>query len=248
MLGLLTACEPAPPAPGTTAEPSANRPAAPFDLPLERPLRAGFLVLDGVYNTELTAPYDVFHHTPFHTDPTPGVEVFTVSPDGASVTTFEGLQLAVDYGFEDAPEIDILVVPSAKGNMNVDLENERLIEWVRRTGQGASFVVSLCDGAFVLAAAGLLDGRAATTFPGDQDSFAAMFPRVELHREPSFVHDGPLLTSQGGAKSFDVTLYLIAHIFGDDVARGVGRGLIIAWPPERDEVRGLVIAARPGSG
>src|SRR5687767_13735551 len=70
-----------------------SQPAA--DLPRDRPLRAGFLVVDGVYNTELMAPYDVFQHTTFHAKP--GIEVFTVSPDGQPVTTFEGLRIAPHY-------------------------------------------------------------------------------------------------------------------------------------------------------
>jgi transcriptional regulator GlxA family with amidase domain len=214
----------------------------PVDLPRDRALRAGFLIVDGVYNSELMAPYDIFHHTPFHTDPGPGIEVFTVSPDGEMVTTFEGLQLTPHYGFANAPEIDILVVPSAEGSMGRDLENAELIGWVRDVGRQADFVVSLCDGAFLLAEAGLLDGRRCTTFPGDQDRFHERFPGLALQRGPSFVHDGKMLTSQGGAKSYDVAMYLVDHLFGENVARGVGRGLIIAWPPAPGDLEAVVVA------
>jgi transcriptional regulator GlxA family with amidase domain len=207
-------------------------PSPTVEIPEDRPLRAGFLIVDGVYNSELMAPYDIFHHTPFHTKPAPGIEVFTVSPDGEPVTTFEGLVIAPHYGFDDAPEIDILVVPSAEGSMDADLQNEEMIAWVRATGERADFVISLCDGAFVLATAGLLDGRTATTFPGDQDRFAEMFPEITLLREPSFVQDGGVLTSQGGAKSYDPAMHLVDLLYGESVAAGVGRGLIIPWPPE----------------
>ncbi len=200
-------------------------------MPLDRPLQAGFLIVDGVYNSELIAPYDILHHTQFHTRPRPGIEVFTVSPDGKRVTTFEGLTLVPHYGFADHPDIDILVVPSAEGSMDRDLENEAMMEWVRRVGNDALFLVSLCDGAFVLAAAGLLDGHECTTFPGDQDRFAEMFPELALVRGVSFVHDGKALTSQGGAKSYDVAMYLVDHLYGEEVARGVGRGMVIPWPP-----------------
>jgi len=199
--------------------------------PLDRPLRAGFLIVDGVYNTELIAPFDIFHHTPFHTEPAPGIEVFTVSPDGAPVTTFEGLTLTPHYGFANVPEIDILVVPSAEGSMGRDLRNREMLDWVRQVGSRARWIVSLCDGAFVLAAAGLLDGHRCTTFPGDQDRFAETFPELELERGVSFVHHGRLLTSQGGARSYDVAIYLVHHLYGEEVARGVGRGLVLSWPP-----------------
>ena len=169
----------------------------------QREISVGFLVVAGVFNTELTAPYDLFQHTVFHTKPLPGMKVFTVSPDGQPIRTFEGLSITPDYGFENAPKIDVLVVPSAELSMVSDLENEEMVQWVAQTGKQAEFVMSLCDGAFVLAKAGLLNERAATTFPSDQERFAQMFSAVRLIRRHSFVHDGPVLTSEGGAKSFD---------------------------------------------
>ena len=195
------------------------------------PLRAGFLIVDGVYNSELVAPYDIFHHTPFHTDPNPGIEVFTVSPDGKPITTFEGLVITPHHSFASAPEIDILVVPSAEHSMTTDLENSELMDWVTKVGKEADFILSLCDGAFVLAAAGLLDGKAVTTFPGDQDKFAERFPNLDLRRSTTFVHHGNAITSEGGAKSYDPAMYLVDHLYGEKVAKGVGGGLIISWPP-----------------
>lgn len=209
------------------------------ELPPERPLTVAFLVVDGVYNSELMAPYDVFQHTVFHTEP--GMEVFTVSPDGAPVTTFEGLVLNPHYSFATAPPVDVLVVPSAEHSMDSDLENEELMAWVRETGAGARFVLSLCDGAFVLARAGLLEGRAATTFPGDQDRFAEMFPEIDLRRGVSFVHHGRAITSEGGAKSYDPAMYLVDHLYGKAVAQGIGRGLLIPWPPGPETMPATVI-------
>jgi transcriptional regulator GlxA family with amidase domain len=227
--------------PASTATPSWQRLPRP-ELPADRPLRAGFLVVDGVYNSELMAPYDILQHTVFHTEP--GIEVFTVSPDGEPVTTFEGLTLVPHHSFETAPPIDILVVPSAEGSMERDLENQALITWVRRTGESARWVMSLCDGAFVLAAAVLLDGHAATTFPSDQDRFAEMFPLVDLKREVSFVHDGKAITSVGGAKSYDPALYLVDYLYGEEVARGVGRGLVIPWPEAAAAMEAVVVPPR----
>ena len=205
-----------------------------------QPLRVGFLVVDGVYNSELMAPWDIFHHTVFHTQP--GMEVFAVSPDGAPVTSFEGLEIGAHYGFDDHPEIDVLVVPSAEHSMDTDLENEAMMRWVGEVGAGADHIVSLCDGSFVLAAAGLLDDVVSTTFPGDVDRYVEMFPRLTVHRGVSFVHDGKALTSQGGAKSYDVAMYLVDHLYGEKVAQGVGRGMVIDWPDP-----GLVyLAVEPG--
>lgn len=251
---LLAACEPTWP-PGVAsggvtqniAAAPAKRPAPHPGLPGDRSLRAGFLIVDGVYNTELMAPYDVFHHTRFHARH--GIEVFTVSPAGRAVTSFEGLKIVPDHSFATVPDIDILVVASAAGSMDRDLKDAALIDWVRRVGAKARYIVSLCDGAFVLAAAGLLDGHACTTFPGDQDRFAVTFPRLDLKRGVSFVHDDRFLTSQGGARSYDVAMYLVAHLYGDDVAARIGRGLLIPWPPAPGTVFALVtVPQSPATG
>jgi len=205
--------------------------STPVEAPAPRPpreLAVGFLVVDGVYNTELTAPYDVFQHTAFHAQP--GLRVFTVAPSMGPVRTFEGLRLQPDYTLESAPPIDILVVPSAEHSMDSDLENTALIDWVRFTGRRAQYVVSLCDGAFVLARAGLLDRRKATTFPADIPRFRELFSAtVDCLEDLSFVHDGPVLTSVGGAKSFDAALYLCELLYGEQAAQGIGRGLVIQW-------------------
>lgn len=204
----------------------------------EEPLQVAFLLVDGVYNTELTAPFDVFHHTIFRRRP--GMRVFTVAPHAGPVVTFEGLRILPDHTFEDAPPIDVLVVPSGEHSMDADLEDARLLDWVRRTGRGAELVVSLCDGAFVLAGAGLLDGLAATTFPGDLDPFEERFPAVRVQHDVSFVHDGRAVTSAGGALSFEPALYVAELYYGAEAARRIGRGLCIEW--DRDTVACVVAA------
>lgn len=240
---------PTPPAPEDPAVLASDLPPAAADtsdaagLPADRKLRAGFLVVNGVYNTELMAPYDVFQHTVFHTQP--GIEVFTVSPDGQPVTTFEGIRITPTYGFQNAPEIDILVVPSAEGSMDRDLQNKAMIDWVRRVGGRARHVMSLCDGAFVLAQAGLLNGVPATTFPKDYERFATMFPNVDLRINVSFVDAGRMLTSQGGARSFDVAMHLVDRLYGQRVAKGVGDGLLIPWPPDPDTMTPRVVLSTP---
>ncbi|MFQ5718513.1 MAG: DJ-1/PfpI family protein [Acidobacteriota bacterium] len=206
-----------------------TRPAA--ARPQTHPRSVAFLVVDGVYNTELVAPMDVFQHIRFHSTANWPV-TFLVSPDGKPVTTFEGLVIRPDHSFADAPPIDVLVVPSAAHSMNTDLKNRDLIDWVRRTGHAAMHVMSLCDGAFVLAQAGLLDGIAATTFPADQDRFGRTFPAVHLVKGVSFVDAGHALTSVGGARSYDVALWLVDRVWGEDVATGIGRGLVIDWDPD----------------
>lgn len=194
-----------------------------------RQLNAAFLIVDGVYNSELIAPMDVLQHTIFHDEN--GIKVFTVSNKKELITTFEGLRITPDYSFEtdSLPPIDILVVPSAKHSMDTDLENEKLIEFVRSTGKRTSYVLSLCDGAFVLAKAGLLDMHECTTFPDDIEKFKTAYPQLSVHQGVSFVHDRKMITSVGGAKSYDPALYLVELLYGKKAADGIGKGLVIDW-------------------
>jgi len=190
-------------------------------------VNVGFLVVDGVYNSELMAPYDIFHHTVFHSDS--GMNVFTVASSKDIITTFEGIRLLPDYSFDNAPNIDILVVPSAEGSMGKDLEDARMMRFVRERGQSASHVLSLCDGAFLLAQVGLLQNRECTTFPGDIAVFREQFPRLSVHDSVSFVHHDKVITSAGGALSYDPSLYLVEHIYGKEVAHKVGKGMALDW-------------------
>lgn len=197
-------------------------------MPVQQ-LNAAFLVVDGVFNSELVAPMDVLHHTVSHHDK--GIRVFTIAQMRDTVTTFEGLRLIPDYAFstDSLPTIDILVVPSAKHSMDSDLENRPLIDFVKRTGKNSAYIMSLCDGAFVLAKAGLLDTYECTTFPGDIERFRKAFPQLTVHENVSFVHDGKTITSAGGAKSYDPALYLVELLYGKKAADGIAKGLVLEW-------------------
>jgi transcriptional regulator GlxA family with amidase domain len=205
----------------------------------DRVLNAAFLIVDGVYNSELVAPMDVLQHTIFHNQF--GIKVFTVAPSKQPITTFEGLRIIPDYSFvsDSLPVIDILIVPSAEHSMTSDLENTDLINFVQTSGKKTLYVMSLCDGAFVLAKAGLLDTYHCTTFPGDIQKFKERFPQLSVHEDVSFVHDTRMITSSGGAKSYDPALYLVQLLYGKKAAEGIGKGLVIDW--DLSEVKHLRI-------
>lgn len=201
---------------------------------------AAFLIMDGVYNTELTAPYDIFQHTIFR-DSIKSMNVFLVANTHNAITSFEGIRLLPDYNYltDTLPPIDILVVPSAEHHLDTDLEDEKMLNFVREADKNATFVTSHCDGAFVLAKAGLLDNVASTTFPSDIPKYKEMFPHLEVHENVLFVHDGKYITSAGGAKSFEAALYLCEFLYGKSVAKRLAKGLVIDWVLE--DVPHLVI-------
>ena len=104
-----------------------------------------------------------------------------------------------------------------------------MINWVNEIGEKAMYVTSHCDGAFVLAQAGLLDNVASTTFPSDIDLYRERFPQLDVRDSVLFVHDGKFITSAGGAKSFEAALYLVEELYGKDIAISIASGLVIDW-------------------
>ena len=189
-----------------------------------------FLIMDGTFNTEFTAPFDIFQHTIFR-EGIKSMNVFTVAATLAPVTTFEGVRILPDFSYRDnnLPKIDILVVPSAEHHLDTDLDNEELIAFVKNTADKALYVTSHCDGAFVLAKSGILDEIESTTFPGDIEKYKAAFPELTVHKDVFFVHDGRFITSAGGARSFEAALYLTEVLYGKEIAQSIAGGLVIDW-------------------
>jgi transcriptional regulator GlxA family with amidase domain len=190
----------------------------------------GFLIMDGVYNTELTAPYDIFQHTKFR-EGIKAMNVFTVANTHEYVRTFEGLKLLPDFNYltDSLPHIDILVVPSAEHHLDTDLEDVDMLNFVKKVDKKALFMTSHCDGSFVLAKAGVLDSVVSTTFPSDIDAMRTMFPELDIRKDVLFVHDGKYISSAGGAKSFEAALYLCEYLYGKEIAQKLAGGLVIDW-------------------
>lgn len=201
-------------------------------FPILQPNRynVAFLIMDGTFNTEFTAPYDIFQHTQYREN-IKAMNTFTVANTSAPITTFEGIRILPDFDYtvDPLPNIDILVVPSAEHHLDSDLNDLPMLEFVQKTAQNALFVTSHCDGAFVLAKAGLLDGITSTTFPSDINRYRTMFPKLRVQDSVLFVHEGKYITSAGGAKSFEAALYLCELLYGKEVAISLAKGLVIDW-------------------
>ncbi|SEC03408.1 DJ-1/PfpI family protein [Maribacter dokdonensis] len=192
-----------------------------------------FLIMNGTFNTEFTAPFDIFQHTKFR-EGIKAMNTFTVANTLEPITTFEGVRILPDFDYtkDDLPKIDILVVPSAEHSMDRDLKDEVMINFIKQIDKSALYMTSHCDGAFPLAKAGILDSVASTTFPSDIENYKAMFPNLDIKDNVLFVHDGKYITSAGGAKSFEAALYLCEILYGKDIAKSLAKGLVIDWKLE----------------
>ncbi len=224
----------------TTVKTSIKEKSKEFPELVPNRYNVAFLIMDGTYNTEFTAPFDIFQHTKYREN-IKAMNVFTVANTDNYITSFEGVKIIPDYNYlkDSIPKIDILVIPSAEHHLDTDLEDIAMINFVKKVDTQATFMTSHCDGAFVLAKAGLLTDKVATTFPGDIDKMRNDFPELDIRKEVLFVHDGKYITSAGGAKSFEASLYLCEFLYGAEIAKSLAGGLVIDW--NLDKVPHLII-------
>ncbi|MEU9103217.1 GlxA family transcriptional regulator [Streptomyces xanthophaeus] len=189
-------------------------------------LRNVLVVLyDGVQSLDVTGPVEVFAALARF----PGRDAYTirtVSPGGAPVRTTSGLALLPDGDLESArpgPGTTLLV---PGGQYTADFE-PRLTDWLRARGGDAGRLVSVCTGGLLLAEAGLLDGRRATTHWYVCEQMARDYPAVAVEPDPIFVRDGPVATSAGVTAGIDLALALVEEDHGRDVALKIARHLVV---------------------
>ncbi|MYT31352.1 MULTISPECIES: helix-turn-helix domain-containing protein [unclassified Streptomyces] len=187
--------------------------------------RVVVLALDGVYPFELGIPKRIFDNAGSR------YEVLTCSADGGPVRTCADFTITVEHGPEALRTADTVVIPPYDLALTTPALPRSVADALALIRPGTR-IVSICTGAFVLAAAGLLDGRPATTHWQLAEQFRALFPRVRLDPDVLFVDDGDILTSAGAASGVDVCLHVVRTDHGSAAANHVARLCVV--PPWRD--------------
>ncbi|MFH8468535.1 helix-turn-helix domain-containing protein [Streptomyces sp. NPDC017991] len=190
---------------------------------------------EGMLHFELSVACEVFGSAPAGVD----VPWYEVEVCGAAAVRVGRFRLEPDHGLDRLPHADTVVVP-AWADVDEDPPGE-LVDAVRAAHEAGARVVSLCTGAFVLAAAGLLDGRRATTHWAHTDALAARHPRVQVDPDVLYVDNGSVLTSAGKAAAMDLCLHLVRLDHGSAVANAVARRLVV--PPHRAGGQAQFVAA-----
>jgi transcriptional regulator GlxA family with amidase domain len=206
-----------------------QKPEKQLERPLSPPLRSVAVVVDdGLSPFEFAVACEVFG-----VDRTgeglPAFDFSVCSPHEGPVTTGIGFTVTAPHRLEPLRTADLVIVPA----MGTDYQPpEQLMDELRAAAGRGATVVSLCSGAFVLARAGLLDGRQATTHWFVAERFAAEFPDVHVVPDVLFVEDGPVATSAGTAAGIDLCLHLVRRSHGPAVANQLARRMVV--PPQRD--------------
>jgi len=190
------------------------------------------LAYDGCEILDTTAPVEVFEMAN-RTLSEQGAEMqgyamVLLARHSGQVATSSGIRLVADSWLDLKHDIDTLVVPgSPDGALCRAIADSALIQWVREIGPNVRRLVSVCTGAFILAEAGLLDGRAATTHWMDTERLGREYPHVQVEPDAIFVRDGSIATSAGVTAGIDLALSLVEEDFGKGFALAVARRLVM---------------------
>ncbi|WP_420136927.1 DJ-1/PfpI family protein [Sphingomonas sp.] len=165
----------------------------------------------------------------------PDYRLVAITQDGTAVTSSQGLISLAHHAFLDAPHLDILLVPGGMGTRR-EIENLVLLDFLRARSDDADYVTSVCTGAALLAKAGILDGRNATTNKAAFDWVAGQSDKVAWQRHARWVADGKFMTSSGVSAGTDMALALVASLHDRDTAEKTAREAEYVWndDPHKD--------------
>jgi transcriptional regulator GlxA family with amidase domain len=185
------------------------------------------LVFPGVQALDVTGPMDVFSEANHYLAPPDQYRLTVLGTGPGPLSCSNGLLLQPHAHYEDAGDrADLLLVPGGPA-VPGQPRCERLSAWLQRMGERCARVASVCNGAFLLAHAGLLDGRRATTHWNDVRNLAARFPSITVEPDRIFVRDGHVYTSAGVTAGIDLSLNLVYEDCGADVSLNVAKRLVV---------------------
>jgi transcriptional regulator GlxA family with amidase domain len=193
------------------------------------PITFGLLVFDGVEVLDACGPFEVFSVAGRVGER--GSRVLTIARTSDPVSARGGLRIVPDHTLETAPPFDVLIVPG--GVTDAPESDPATIAWIAQRHAQVQLTASICTGATLLATAGILDGRPATTHWSDEDELARRFPAIDVRRAPRWVDDGDVITSAGISAGIDMSLHVVRRLFGDALARETAYRMEYEW---RDHV------------
>ncbi|GAA3142359.1 GlxA family transcriptional regulator [Nonomuraea roseoviolacea] len=192
------------------------------------PHRVVVAVFPDVDLLDVTGPAEVFAVANREMAGGTPYQVLLAGPDGGQVRTSAGVRLATDLSVDQVGErVDTLVVPGAVDGRGMPVIDPALVGWIGETARHAGRVASVCVGAHLLAAAGLLSGRTATTHWATADRLAAEHPDVTVDPDPIYVRSGNVWTGAGITACMDLALALVAEDHGERLALAVARQLVM---------------------
>jgi transcriptional regulator GlxA family with amidase domain len=196
---------------------------------LAQPRNVGILIFPDVEILDFCGPFEVFASATLPAETEGGPEtrlfaVFTVAERSELVACRGGLLVQPNHTLADHPPLDLVVVPGGFGTRR-EQENPVVLDWIARQRRSGALTTSVCTGAFLLGAAGLLDGRRATTHWTTIDGLRANHPKTDVLADARVVDEGEIITSAGVSAGIDMALHVVRRLHGDEVARRTARDM-----------------------
>jgi transcriptional regulator GlxA family with amidase domain len=195
-------------------------------------MNVGIFIYDDIEVLDLGGPFEVFSvasrvkarlepgsQKPFH--------VFTIGETTAPVRARGKFTVTPSFSFTDHPPIDLLIIPG--GIVSAELKKEKVIHWIATTAAKAKLTTSVCTGSSLLAKAGLLDGKHATTHWADIDDMKFMFPNVTVEKDVRWVDQGTIITSAGISAGIDMALHLVSRLESETLALATAKQMDYHW-------------------
>ena len=191
-------------------------------------MNIGVALFDGAEELDWAGPWEVLAAWAEQW-PDDGVRIFTLARADGVVTCAKGLRVLPDETWGTAPPLDLLVYPGGRGT-RTELKDEAVLDWIRGLAGDDTVVASVCTGSLVLAAAGLLDGKPATTHWQSLELLPTLGSEIEVRPDDRFVDNGNVITAAGVSAGIDMALHLVARLHSPERAREVRR--YIQYDPE----------------
>ncbi|MFH0343440.1 MAG: GlxA family transcriptional regulator [Chromatiales bacterium] len=190
-----------------------------------------FVAYPGVVMLDVCGPYDAFSFASYFLATElgrPAYQLTIIAPLAGPMRTASGLQIVADHCYREFDDpIDTLVVAGGAEGLWRACADPGLLEWIKHTATRARRVASVCSGAFLLAASGVLEGRRVTTHWAFSQRLASSYPAVRVEADQIFIRDGNIYTSGGITAGIDLALALVEEDHGGDIARRVARFMVM---------------------
>ncbi len=213
---------------GAAPPDDAGKPVAAAAEPPQKKTRTLGIVLYPMFELlDVYGPAEIFGNV------NKGLKVVMVAEKAGPVTSAQGPQVLAKFGFEDCPPLDLVLVPGGMGTL-AEVKNPAMLDWLRGRAKGAEIVMSVCSGSAILAEAGLLDGRKATSNKRYFQIAVSHGPKVNWIERARWVDDGDRVTSSGVSAGIDMALAVVARLYGEKTAETIADLTEYQWHRDAD--------------
>lgn len=186
-------------------------------------INIGILIFEKVEELDFIGPFEVLSY--INKVKPESTNVWLVSDGEEIIKARNGLRFFADYTIDNCPQLDVLVIPGGQGRKSA-MKNERILSFIKNRYIQLKYLCSVCTGAFIIASAGLLKGKSATTYHTAFDEFSQMGVIVEKSK---VVKDDKIITGAGVSSGIDLGLYVIKELFGETVAQQISDKIEYHW-------------------